>query len=138
MQKFLITISSCFFIFILWVIYLANTGQQSIFFELVRLIPYGDKIAHLILFGLLTLFANLASGFRVFSVGIKNVFWGTAAVFVFVTIEELSQHFIPSRALDIYDYGADMLGILLFTWISGSLAKRKLTRGGMQATAIEL
>ncbi|NRB40461.1 MAG: VanZ family protein [Pseudomonadales bacterium] len=127
MHKLIITISSCFFLFILWIIYLANTGQQSIFFEFVRLIPYGDKVGHLSIFGFLTLLANFSSKFKTFSFGKINVFWGTSAVFVFVTIEELSQYFIATRTLDIYDYTADMIGILLFTCLSCILAKRSLT-----------
>ena len=130
MYKLTITISSCFFLFILWIIYLANTGQQSIFFELVRLIPYGDKVGHLCLFGFLTLLANFASKFKTFKLGKLNVYWGSVAVLVFVTIEELSQHFMPTRTLDIYDYIADMAGILLFTWLSVILAKKNLTRAG--------
>ncbi|ALO42743.1 VanZ family protein [Pseudoalteromonas phenolica] len=128
MHKLTITLSSCFFLFIIWIIYLANTGQQSIFFDLVRLIPYGDKVGHFGLFGMLTLLANFASKFKVFKLGKVNVFWGTAAVVVFVTLEELSQHFMPTRTLDIYDYTADMIGILLFTWLSSTLAKINLTR----------
>jgi VanZ family protein len=128
MQKLAIIVGSVFFLFIIWVIYLANTGQQSILFPLVKLIPYGDKIGHLVLFGLLALFANLATGFRIFCVGTKRVFCGTAAVFVFVTIEELSQHFLPHRTLDIYDYSADMLGILFFSWVSRRVARRNLTK----------
>lgn len=128
MHKLTITISSGFFLFIIWIIYLANTGQQSIFFDLVRLIPYGDKVGHLGLFGTLTLLANFASKFKVFKLGKINVYWGSAAVIVFVTIEELSQHFMPTRTLDIFDYIADMVGILLFTWLSSILAKRNLTR----------
>lgn len=128
MHKLIITISSGFFLFIIWIIYLANTGQQSIFFELVRLIPYGDKVGHLGLFGTLTLLANFASKFKVFKLGKINVYWGSVAVFVFVTIEELSQHFVSTRTLDVFDYIADMVGILLFTWLSSILAKRNLTR----------
>lgn len=74
MHKLTITLSSCFFLFIIWIIYLANTGQQSIFFDLVRLIPYGDKVGHFGLFGMLTLLANFASKFKVFKLGKVNVF----------------------------------------------------------------
>ena len=128
MYKLTITIASCFFLFIIWISYLANTGQQSIFFDLVRFIPYGDKVGHFGLFGMLTLLANFASKFKVFKLGNINIFWGTAAVFIFVTAEELSQHFIPTRTLDIYDYLADMAGILSLTWLSSMLAKRNLKR----------
>ena len=119
-----LTISSTFFMFIIWMIYLANTGQDSIFFEFVRQIPFGDKIAHLCLFGLLTLLANLTFKFKVFKFGGFNVYLGTGAVYIFVTIEELSQYFIPARTLDLFDFSANMLGILLFTWLSSLLAKR--------------
>ncbi len=54
----LITLS--YGLFIGWVIYLANTGQSSIFFQLVRVIPYGDKLGHLFLFGFLILGLNVA------------------------------------------------------------------------------
>ncbi|MCF6458594.1 VanZ family protein [Pseudoalteromonas sp. MMG024] len=128
MYKLTITLSSLFFAFIIWIIYLANTGQHSIFFELVRLIPYGDKVGHLGLFGVLTLLANLATKFKVFKLGKIKIFCGSAIVFVFVTFEELSQHFLPTRTFDIFDYAADMLGILLFTWLSYILAKRNLTK----------
>lgn len=128
MHKLIMIISSCFFVFIIWVVYLANTGQQSIIFDIVRSIPYGDKIGHLGLFGVLTLLANIALKFKVFRLGAIKVFWGTAAVLVFVTVEELSQHFIPTRTLDIYDYTADIIGILIFTWLSGILAKKSLIK----------
>ena len=128
MQKLITIIGFAFFFFILWIIYLANTGQHSIFFELVRLIPYGDKVGHLGLFGMLTLLANLATKFKVFKLGKIKIFWGSAIVFVFVTFEELSQHFLPTRTLDIFDYTADMLGILLFTWLSSIIAKRNLAK----------
>lgn len=128
MHKLTIAIFSGFFLFILWIIYLANTGQESVFFELARLIPYGDKIGHLCIFGLLTLTANFASKFKTLSIGRVNLFWGSVAVFVFVSIEELSQHFMPTRSLDIYDFTADFIGILLFTWLSANLSKRNLIR----------
>ena len=43
-QRILLLIAIGFFGFIGWVIYLANTGQKSVFFELVAAIPYGDKL----------------------------------------------------------------------------------------------
>lgn len=46
--------------FILWILYLANTGGQSIFFEWVNAVPYGDKLGHFGLFGMLAIFMNYA------------------------------------------------------------------------------
>ena len=124
MHKVAISVSISFLLFIIWVIYLANTGQHSIFFDLVGLIPYGDKVGHVFIFGFLTIVTNFASQFRAFSVYKINVFWGTAAVTTFATIEELSQYFIATRTLDIYDYSADMLGIFVFTIISIFFSKK--------------
>ncbi|AZZ98211.1 VanZ family protein [Pseudoalteromonas sp. R3] len=131
MYKLTVIISCCFFLFIIWIIYLANTAQPSLFFELVKIIPYGDKVGHFVLFGTLTLCVNVASKFKVFKLGTIDVFWGTAAVFVFATVEELSQYLIPTRTLDMHDYIADMVGIILFTWLSRILLNSSLitTRG---------
>jgi len=40
-----------FLAFICWIIFMADSGQKSVFFELVKSIPYGDKLGHVILYG---------------------------------------------------------------------------------------
>ena len=134
MYKVISTISVSFFVFIGWIIYLANTVQKSIFFDLVARIPYGDKLGHFCLFGCLTLAANLLLKFRrvnFSNVPISNVpiYTGTVLVFLFVLIEELSQHFIPNRTLDGVDLIADIIGIILFNFLTILLANwvEKLT-----------
>lgn len=118
MQKFFVVLASSFFLFILWMIYLANTGQYNSLFKLVTLIPYGDKVGHFCLFGMLTFLANVSSTCRYFSVGKLKIYWGSFVVLAFVTIEELSQYFLPTRTLDIYDYAADLVGIFIFSYLS--------------------
>lgn len=112
-----------FFIFIAWIIYLANTGQSSIFFTLVASIPYGDKIGHFCLFGLLTLGANFAFKLKQLHLFSLPVYIGSIVVFIFIIFEELSQYFIPSRTLDITDLLADMFGIIIFNFITSYIAK---------------
>ncbi|WP_445776893.1 VanZ family protein [Shewanella sp.] len=114
-----LVVAAVFFCFILWVIYLANTGAQSILFDLVRHIPYGDKVGHMLLFGLLTFVANLALQSRHFTLGRIPLYYGAVLVSIFVLIEEISQGFIPSRTLDIIDLMADAIGITLFSYLSG-------------------
>lgn len=118
MHKLISCLALVFFAFILWVIYLANAGQSSYFFKLVGMIPHGDKVGHFMLFGLLTLFVNIATKCRCLSLGEISIYWGSLAVWLFVTIEEFSQHFIPTRTLDIYDYLADLIGITIFSLLS--------------------
>ncbi|PKG84298.1 trypsin [Colwellia sp. 75C3] len=117
-----------FFCFILWVIYLANTGQNSVLFQFVASIPYGDKLGHFCLFGLLTLATNVAFKLKSFKVYSKELFLGTALVFTFVVIEECSQYFIPNRTFDLMDLSADFIGILFFNVVTSYLKKYRRKR----------
>jgi len=92
--------------------YLANTAQPGVFLELIANIPYVDKVGHFCLFGVLSFGANFAFKLKKFSLGFFKFYWGSAAVLLFVVIEELSQYFIPRRTLDGTDLIADFLGIL--------------------------
>ena len=107
--------AAAFFGFILWIIYLANTGGHSVFFDFIRSLPYGDKLGHFCLFGVLTLILVVGSRFCAFRLGRIRIYYGVLAVTVFVVGEELSQAFIPSRTFDVVDLTADALGILLAT-----------------------
>ena len=124
MNKFLQGIAVAFLLFILWIIYAADTGKKSIFFEIVDMIPNGDKIGHFFLFGILTLLLNLALRFKRFRLW-QKLPMGTVLVTVFVVLEELSQAFFPKRTMDITDLIADVLGILCFTLIGYLLFEKK-------------
>lgn len=106
------------FFFILWVIFMADTGQPLIFFDLVRTLPYGDKIGHLALFGTLTLGANIGSALRTVRIGPLHVYIGTLGVLLFAVAEEASQYYFPTRTLDGMDLLADVIGIGGATLIS--------------------
>ncbi len=124
----LITLS--YGLFIGWVIYLANTGQSSLFFQLVRAIPYGDKLGHLFLFGFLTLGLNVALKYKMFNLKQRGIYCGSTIVGIVVLLEELSQYFLPSRTFDVIDLGADVAGILVFSVISYILSSRISCRPG--------
>lgn len=122
MHKIVSAISASFFVFIGWIIYLANTGQKSIFFDLVASIPYGDKVGHFCLFGGLTLAANFLLKFKRINVSTIVLYQGSVLVFILVLLEELSQYFVPTRTLDSLDLLADTVGILLFNLLSKPIA----------------
>lgn len=126
MYKLIVTIAVVFFAFILWVIYLANTGGRSVFFDFIRSIPYGDKLGHICLFGFLTLVTIIGSKFRAFSCGGFKLYYGAVLVGLFVVVEELSQAFIPSRTFDFVDLAADAVGIVIAVGIA-YVAKKHLT-----------
>ena len=113
MYKIVSIMAICFFVFIVWIIYLANTGGSSIFFDFVRSIPNGDKLGHIGLFGLLTLLSIIGFRFKSVSVARFRVYYGVGIVLSFVILEELSQVFIPSRTFDLVDMLANIVGIAL-------------------------
>ncbi len=131
-----------FLLFILWIIFLANTGRSSVFFEFVSAIPYGDKLGHFGLFGMLTLLFNLASGFKSYRLFCFSqsgevtksfyCYWGTSLVVVFSVLEEFSQGWLDTRTLDWQDLLADFFGISCFTllsfWIAMLKSKNKQSR----------
>ncbi|AJQ94096.1 VanZ family protein [Gynuella sunshinyii] len=118
MQKIIILITLLFVLFIARIIFLADTGGDSIFFDLGKAVPYGDKVAHFCLYGLLTLLVNWAFQFRQLSLYRWRPYLGSILVVVFAVLEELSQGWFPTRTLDIVDLLADAAGITVFSVIS--------------------
>ena len=113
-----------FFLFILWIIYLANSGSSSPFFSFVHAIPFGDKLGHFGLFGTLTLISILATRYRTFQLGFLNIYYAAAGVAVFVVCEEISQLLLPLRTFDPVDLSADFLGILVATGLMSLMNKQ--------------
>jgi len=92
----------------------------------VYILPFGDKLGHFILIGLLALIVNLTWRCAQFKCFQWHLLKGSTLVFVIVFLEELSQIFIASRTFDLGDLMFDCLGI----WVAGYLA-RFLTRKPM-------
>jgi len=128
MQKLFLSITFLFIAFVLWVIFMANTGQDIWLFELTRKVPFGDKLGHFLVFGSLTLMANLATRGKLMRFKLGSIYWGSLSVLIFVTLEELSQYFVATRTLDLLDYFANLLGILCFTGLSRELMRKTLFR----------
>ncbi len=114
-----------FFGFICWIIFLADSGRESVFFTFVEQLPLGDKLGHAGLFGVLALLANLGFGLRYLKHPAIQL--GSLAVLVFALGEELTQYFFPQRTMDLADAAADIFGITVATLISLWI-RRKNTR----------
>jgi hypothetical protein len=128
MRHLAITATTIFFLFILWIIYMANVGASTFFFDLVKTVSLGDKIGHMVLFGLLTLGLNISLNYRSLPGGNAGLLLGSSLVFAFAIIEELTQQLCPTRTFDMADLMADVVGITLF-----SMASRLLQAGGIAA-----
>ncbi len=118
MQKLFVAVAAVFMVFVAWILYMADTNQTTVFFEWVRHTRNGDKYGHVLLFGGLTLVLILASGFRCLRAGPLSVYLGSLGMLVFVSLEELSQALFPERTLDIYDYLASVVGVVVFSLLA--------------------
>jgi VanZ family protein len=134
MYKLAGVIAVGFFLFIVWIIYLANTGGGSVFFDFVRVLPYGDKLGHAGLFGFLTLVTIVALKYRCLQLGKLRIYSGVVAVVLFVVCEEISQVFISSRTFDFTDLTADMAGILLAAVVA-FMVRKHLTKSSSKDAA---
>ena len=115
-KKYLPT--SVFFSFILWMITQADLDRSNIIMDVGHAIPWGDKIGHFILFGVLALLLNIALRFRQIRIQIREFHLGSVIVFAFAVAEEFSQLAFSSRTFDVIDMLFDLFGIGLMSSVS--------------------
>lgn len=107
-----------FFIFLIWVIVAADSGQQNYFLQLAASLPYGDKIGHVLLFAALALLLNFATKARQLAVGPIRLYLGVVLTLGFALLEEGSQLLFPARSFELLDILADLLGVTLATLLT--------------------
>ena len=104
-----------FFLFILFIIYLADTADHNFAFALIGHIPYGDKVMHGLLYGMMALLLNYGLNYKSYKF-IFNLQLGAVIVLLFATIEEITQYWLPSRTFDLVDLLADFIGVILISF----------------------
>ena len=113
-----------FAIFIALVIRAANSGQGDRYWSFLDAVPYGDKLGHVVLMGILCLLLNLALRCRTVRIRTVPILLGTLFVSAFVIIEEFSQLFIRHRSFDLGDLLADAIGITLASGLALLICKQ--------------
>lgn len=113
--------------FILLVIIAADMGQLNFFIRWIHSIPYGDKLGHFLLVGMLAFVINLSWKSARFRWGWGSILKGSFIVFIIITLEEISQLFISYRHFDFGDLLSNYLGILLLGHLAIYLAPRELS-----------
>jgi VanZ family protein len=112
-------ISALFFIFIIAVIILADTGRLPHSIRAIYDFPNGDKLGHFILFGLLDFFITRAffssypskpRGWAAFSIGL--------ILAILIGFEEWSQQFFSNRTSDVVDLLASYAGVATFAFLA--------------------
>ncbi len=94
-------------VFLTVVITLRNHGIGNGFFDVFRVIPYYDKVGHFFLMGVLSYFAVKIAPPHFF----RHTVLG---MLIIVGLEEAWQSVSPLRTCSLMDYGASVLGILIF------------------------
>ncbi len=118
MYKNVVFFAASLIVFLFWILYLANTGSDSVFFDLIKMIPYGDKVGHICLFGLITLVMIFATKHKAMFIKGRKIYYGAMMVITFVVVEEFTQLFIATRHFELIDLVADAIGITTASFVA--------------------
>ncbi len=121
----------------LLIVVLANSGNLPRSIKNLYNFPYGDKVGHFLLMGLLSLVLNwtaLASSAPAPEAersGVDkkpaSVIWAVSlSLSFFVTLEEFSQILFPRRTFSLLDLLFSLAGIVFFAWLASILQEEKL------------
>jgi VanZ family protein len=103
---------------IVLIIVLADLGRLGFLSALVNL-PFGDKIGHFVLYGILTLLLDLTL-FRALPTRrpIRIAFFVGLTLAFLIGLEEYSQQFFANRTFSLADLAASYLGVIFFSWVA--------------------
>ena len=102
-----------FLVFFIVIVIVADRGDGNRWWGFLVRHEYGDKVGHVGLIGTLCFLGNLTVTLRRIPSVPKFVTTVTFVIFTLLTLEELSQAFIPTRTCDLYDWLADLCGLAL-------------------------
>ncbi len=113
-----------FGLFMVLIIILADTGHMGALPKVYDF-PYGDKVGHFTLFGLLSFVINLSVfEARPFADKRRLAVITSLVLALFIGFEEYSQRFFHTRQSDIFDFLASCAGVTFFAWLAYRLKAR--------------
>ncbi|MBT3314905.1 MAG: hypothetical protein HN390_09850 [Anaerolineae bacterium] len=127
-------ISILLVIFALIIVILADSGNLPRPIKNLYDFPYGDKVGHFLLTGLLSLVLNWTALTSRASKAARNgadikpafvVLAVSLTLTFFVTLEELSQQLFPRRTFSLLDLLFSYAGIVLFAWATWFFQSRR-------------
>jgi VanZ family protein len=107
-----------FFIFLVAIIIGADTGHLPFLIKVVYYdMPYGDKIGHFVLMGILGFLVNASAliSFPQRKPG-QVVLWATLALMGLIALEEASQLLFPRRTFSLIDLACGYMGVGISVW----------------------
>jgi polysaccharide biosynthesis protein VpsQ len=96
----------------------ADFHRARVLFDWITAHPGTDKVGHFFLLGSLALTLNLGLRGRIAQVGPLSAQMGGLIVGALITLEEISQLWIPSRQFDLGDLAANYAGIAFADWLA--------------------
>ena len=111
-------LACAFGLFIVAIILLADLGMLDIL-GLVNRLPFGDKIGHFVLYGILTLLIDLTLFRSRRDLNPNLIVLRVALILaLLIGLEEFSQQFFPNRSFDLIDLTFSYLGVIFFSWLA--------------------
>ena len=108
-----------FALFLLIIVILADMGALPHFLQVWKDLPYGDKVGHFILYGILTLLVDLALFRSLPNRSPKQVAVISGLILaILIGLEEFSQQFFANRTFSLKDLAASYLGVIFFSWLA--------------------
>jgi hypothetical protein len=136
-DKFMKLLAISFGILIIIIVILADTRHLGFLYPVYDF-PFGDKVGHFIIFGLLSLLVNLSvlgtgapsdSSTPASAETKRTVIKTSLILALIVGLEEFSQRWFPSRTSDWFDLFASYLGIASFAYLAIAIkTKRSLLK----------
>jgi polysaccharide biosynthesis protein VpsQ len=117
-----VTAAVAFIGFFIWIIVIADQSDGVPWWSFIEMIPFGDKVGHLGLVSTLSLLCNFAFT-RWKSDRWRFITRTTWVLLILLSLEELSQGFIPHRHLDVFDWLADLAGLAVGQFCAMKLAR---------------
>jgi len=112
-----------FTLFIILVVILADINAFPPFVRRFYDFPNGDKVGHLVLFGLLNFFLTSAFLSR-FKPDPKQVALSVGLILALaIAAEEYSQQYFSARTFDLVDLTASYVGVVVGGWVALRLKK---------------
>jgi VanZ family protein len=113
-----------FALFIILIIVMADAGVLSQYLGFLYSYPFGDKVGHFVLYGILTLLINLAlfhsrpdQSRRLLALQCGLI------LALLIGLEEFSQQFFANRTFDLIDLAFSYLGVIGFSALAVVIKK---------------
>jgi hypothetical protein len=115
------------FLIIIPAIVLADLGRLPGFLAAVYAFPYGDKVGHFVLYGILAfLLVSVVPGVDRLKPW-RNALLSCIGLIVFIGVEEISQLVLANRSADLMDFVCSVLGVIAFGCAAWLVKRRNVS-----------